>query len=198
MEFTVATINSILLPPFLFFVTFCFLCCQLPRHSQLPRNSHITDTIEPKAQEEAIATPQLFDEPYSVEEVLSEQEPAVEELAIASAQPDTPMTEDLENVAVEADAGDEVTALLVSSPQSSLEAIALAALDNLGKREARKLMGGLKLQQKRNGVELSTELMIASIRREFKASPERVIEVIRSRLPELLSNATAREEQLAS
>jgi hypothetical protein len=81
-------------------------------------------------------------------------------------------------------------------PQSSLEAIALAALDNLGKREARKLMGGLKLQQKRNGVELSTELMIASIRREFKVSPERVIEVIRSRLPELLPNATARQEQL--
>ncbi len=192
MEFTVATINSILLPPFLFFVTFCFLCCQLPR------NSHITDTIEPKAQEEAIATPQLFDELYSGEEILSEQEAAVEESAIASAQTDTPMTEDLENVPVEADAGDEVTSLVVSSPQSSLEAIALAALDNLGKREARKLMGGLKLQQKRNGVELSTELMIASLRREFKASPERVIEVIRSRLPELLSNATAREEQLAS
>jgi len=192
MEFTVATINSILLPPFLFFVTFCFLCCQLPRHS------YMTDTIEPKAQEEAIATPQLFDELYSEEEILSEQEPTVEEWAIASAQTDTPMTEDLKNVPVEADAGDEVTALVVSSPQSSLEVIALAALDNLGKREARKLMGGLKLQQKRNGVELSTELMIASIRREFKVSPERVIEVIRSRLPELLSNATAREEQLAS
>ncbi len=158
----------------------------------------MTDTIEPKAQEEAIATPQLFDELYSGEEILSEQEAAVEESAIASAQTDTPMTEDLENVPVEADAGDEVTSLVVSSPQSSLEAIALAALDNLGKREARKLMGGLKLQQKRNGVELSTELMIASLRREFKASPERVIEVIRSRLPELLSNATAREEQLAS
>jgi hypothetical protein len=174
MEFTVATINSILLPPFLFFVTFCFLCCQLSR------KSHITGTIEPKAQEEAIATPQLFDEPYSGEEILSEQEAAVEESAIASAQPDISMTEDLENVPVEADAVDFVTALSVSSPQSSLEAIALAALDNLGKREARKLMGGLKLQQKRNGVELSTELMIASIRREFKVSPERVIEVIRS------------------
>ncbi len=174
MEFTVATIKSILLPPFIFFVIFCFFCCQLPR------NSHITGTIEPKAQEEAIATPPPCDEPYSVEEILSEQESTVEESAIASAQPDTSVTEDLENVAVEADAGDEVTALLVSSPQSSLEAIALAALDNLGKREARKLMGGLKLQQKRNGVELSTELMIASIRREFKVSPERVIEVIRS------------------
>lgn len=192
MEFTVATINSILFPLFLFLVTFCFLCCQLPRHS------HINSTIEPKAQEEAIATPQQEDEPESGEEILSEQEPAVEELAIPSAQPDTPVTEDLENVPVEADAGESVTALSVSFPQSSLEAIALAALDNLGKREARKLMGGLKLQQKRNGVELSTELMIASIRREFKVSPERVIEVINERLPELLTNATAREEQLAT
>jgi len=47
-------------------------------------------------------------------------------------------------------------------------------------------MGGLKLQQKRNGVELSTELMVASIRLQFKANPERVIEVIRERLPNRL------------
>lgn len=65
-----------------------------------------------------------------------------------------------------------------------LYAQALHVIDNLGKREARKVMGGLKLQQKRNGVELSTELMVASIKREFKASPESVIEVIRDRLPE--------------
>jgi hypothetical protein len=96
MEFPVATINSILLPPFLFFVTFCFLCCQLPRHS------YMTDTIEPKAQEEAIATPQLFDELYSEEEILKEQEPTVEEWAIASAQTDTPMTEDLPGAGLEA------------------------------------------------------------------------------------------------
>jgi hypothetical protein len=46
-------------------------------------------------------------------------------------------------------------------------------------------------------VELSTELMIASIKREFKASPERVIEAIRERLPDLLP-ATADPIQLAS
>jgi hypothetical protein len=51
-------------------------------------------------------------------------------------------------------------------------------------------MGGLKLQQKRNGVELSTELMVASIRLQFKADPERVIEVIRSRLPNRLPAVT--------
>lgn len=191
MEFTVATINEILFPLFLFLVTFCFLCCQLPRHS------YITDTIQPKAQEEAIAPPQQEDEPESGEEILSEQEPAVEGSAIPSAQPDTPVTEDLENVPVEADAGESVTAFSVSNPQSSLEAQALAALDNLGKREARKLMGGLKLQQKRNGVELSTELMVASIRREFKVDPERVIEVMSDRLPELLP-AALDPQQLAS
>jgi hypothetical protein len=75
----------------------------------------------------------------------------------------------------------------------------LAVIDNLGKREARKIMGALKLQQKRNGVELSTELMVANIKREFKASPDRVIEAIRDRLPELLSNATSSQpDQLAS
>ena len=69
-----------------------------------------------------------------------------------------------------------------TSQQPSLHTQVLAVIDNLGKREARKVMGGLKLQQKRNGVELSTELMIASIRLQFKADPERVIEVIRARL----------------
>jgi hypothetical protein len=70
----------------------------------------------------------------------------------------------------------------VSCQQPEVHTQVLAVIDNLGKREARKLMGGLKLQQKRNRVELSTELMVASIRREFKADPERVIEVICARL----------------
>lgn len=85
-----------------------------------------------------------------------------------------------------------------ASQQPEVYAQALAAIDNLGKREARKLMGGLKLQQKRNGVELSKELMVASIKREFKASPDRVIEVMSDCLPELLSNATTQPDQLAS
>lgn len=93
-----------------------------------------------------------------------------------------------EDVPVLRDQAETVTSTSpVSNPQPLLYAQALDAIDNLGKREARKVMGGLKLQQKRNGVELSTELMIASIKREFKASPERVIEVINSRLPELLT-----------
>ncbi len=115
-------------------------------------------------------------------------------------EPNTLLVEELEDVPVEQDAEETVTSVEpISSQQTELYAQAIAAIDNLGKREARKIMGALKLQQKRNGVELSTELMVASIKREFKASPERVIEAIRLRLPELLSNdAASQAEQLAS
>jgi hypothetical protein len=60
--------------------------------------------------------------------------------------------------------------------------IKVGSYQQLHSRASEKLMGGLKLQQKRNGVELSTELMVASIRREFNANPNRVIEVIHERL----------------
>ena len=197
MELTIATLNSVLLPPFLFLVVFCFLCCHLPR----PHYS--TATIGPEAETNAIAIPQQ--KTSTVESILLEQEPSpatssyVEKPAASRPQPDTTAIEDLrEDVLVEKDAAETVTsAEPISSQQTELEAQALAIIDNLGKREARKLMGGLRLQQKRNGVELSTELMVASIRLSFKASPDRVIEVIRDRLPELLP-ATTTPIQLAS
>ena len=184
MELTIATLNEILLPPFLFFVTFCFLCCQLSRLGA-------TVTIQPETKPVAIPQPEAIEEI----QVQTEQEPVpvtvptVEELtcAIWAAPVVEPQT------AQETDLKPEPGA----SQQSKLHAPVLAVIDNLGKREARKVMGGLKLQQKRNGVELSTELMVASIRREFKVDPERVIEVIRERLPELLP-ANSDPQQLAS
>jgi phosphohistidine swiveling domain-containing protein len=190
MELTIATLNEILLPPFLFIVTFCFLCCQL-------RSASYTIAIQ-QPETEAVATPQTQTE--TVEEVEAEQESAVEEHVLDQPQPDTPVVETLENVPAEIEAEETVTSVsAVNSLQPELCTQVLAVIDNLGKREARKIMGALKLQQKRNGVELSTELMVASIKREFKASPDRVIEAIRDRLPELLSNATSSEpDQLAS
>jgi hypothetical protein len=190
MELTIATLNFILLPPFLFIVTFCFLCCQL-------RSASYTTAIQ-QPETEAVTTPQIQTE--TVEEVEAEQESAVEEHVLDQPQHDTPAIETLENVPVETEADKTVTSIsAVSDSQPELYTQAIAAIDNLGKREARKIMGALKLQQKRNGVELSTELMVASIKREFKASPNRVIEAIRDRLPELLSNATSSQpDQLAS
>lgn len=215
MELTIATVNELLLPPFLFVVTFCFLCCQLPdTRTRLA-------TQQPEA--EAIAIPQPHDSPSTALEILKEQEPvpviiqdeefqadvgrapAVEELVTLEPQADILLVEDKKDVPVEGHAAETVTSSKVvaasctaqdaeadlkpepgASQQPEVYAQVLAAIDGLGKREARKMMGGLKLQQKRNGVELSTELMIASIRRELKTDPERVIEVIRDRLPELL------------
>ncbi len=190
MELTIATLNFILLPPFLFIVVFCFLCCQLPR------TSYTTAIQQPET--EVVTTPQIQTE--TVEEVEAEQKSVGEEHALNQPQADTPAIEILENVPIETEAEETVTSVsAVSSPQPELCTQVLAVIDNLGKREARKIMGALKLQQKRNGVELSTELMVASIKREFKASPDRVIEAIRDRLPELLSNATSSQpDQLAS
>ncbi len=190
MELTIATLNFILLPPFLFIVVFCFLCCQ--------KRSASYTTVMQQPETEAVTTPQI--QTQTVEEAEVEQESAGEENALNQSQDDTPAIEILENVPVSTEAEETATSIeTVNTPQPELCTQALAVIDNLGKREARKIMGALKLQQKRNGVELSTELMIASIKREFKASPNRVIEAIRLRLPELLSDAaTSQPEQLAS
>jgi hypothetical protein len=56
--------------------------------------------------------------------------------------------------------------------------------DELTKRQARKLMGALSLQQKRNRVELSKELMIGTLKREYKNNPEKVLKAMRKELSE--------------
>ncbi|MBW4548742.1 MAG: hypothetical protein KME25_30700 [Symplocastrum torsivum CPER-KK1] len=86
----------------------------------------------------------------------------------------------------------------VQEPQPDISARALDVIDKLGKREARRLCSPLGIQQKCNGVELTTELMVASIRREFKTNPEHVIEVICKRLPELLSAPRRVDQKQAS
>jgi len=86
----------------------------------------------------------------------------------------------------------------VQELQPDINARALDVIDKLGKREARRLCSPLGIQQKCNGVELTTELMVASIRREFKTNPERVIEVICERLPELLSVPRSVDQKKAS
>jgi len=86
----------------------------------------------------------------------------------------------------------------VQEVQPDISARASDVIDKLGKREARRLCSPLGIQQKCNGVELTTELMVASIRREFKTNPERVIEVICERLPELLSVPRSVDQKKAS
>lgn len=199
MELTIATLNEVLLPPFLFIVVFCFLCCQLNH----PRKA--VATIQPET--EPVATPQ----PAAIEEIQEieaeiEQEPVfvttptVEEFACdiwkALVVEPHPLSTEMAaaETAIEADLKPEAGA----SQQPEVYAQVLAVIDELGKREARKLCSPLGIQQKRNGIELSKELMVASIKREFKAEPDRVIEVIRDRLPELLLPAYSDPIQLVS
>ncbi len=73
--------------------------------------------------------------------------------------------------------------------QPDLYVQALTVIDQLGKREARRLCSSLKIQQKLKSVELSTELMIAEIRKKFQADPERVIAAIADRLPEMWNDS---------
>src|SRR3712207_2841091 len=127
MEFlTVATINEILLPPFLFIVTFCFLCCQL-------KQGKVQGVLEAQETQRAEGT---------------ETEKTTLSPLASKASPISPA---LQNVLVEQDRGETDTLTEAASrPQSELYVQALAAIDELDKREARKVMGGLKLQQKRN------------------------------------------------
>jgi hypothetical protein len=70
------------------------------------------------------------------------------------------------------------------------------AIDRLSKRQARKLCSPLGIPQKTNGVELTLDLMKASIRRQFKDNPQQVIGIIRDRLPELLPQDIMELQQL--
>jgi hypothetical protein len=74
--------------------------------------------------------------------------------------------------------------------QSEFYNQAAVAIEGLGKRQARRLCSPLGIQQKCNGVELSTQLMVAAIKKAFRQDPDKVIAVIGERLPEVLLSAT--------
>lgn len=187
MEFiTVSTLNEILLPPFIFLVTFCFLCCQVA--SPIPKSgtNRVTE-LKPLNQNTSICEPHT----ETVVEIKEEEE----NLAIAENPYVEAKEETLEIEAspiggatsLEESSSDSCLNQQDSSEQLEIHGLISKALDTLTKRQARKLMGGLGLQQKRNGVELSTELMIANIKREFKTNPEKLIQIIEERLPEIIS-----------
>ncbi|MGK7875409.1 MAG: hypothetical protein AB4426_19550 [Xenococcaceae cyanobacterium] len=72
--------------------------------------------------------------------------------------------------------------------QPALYEQTLELIARLTKRDCRRLCspvnkGGLGIQMKSHGVEKTRPMMGAAIRKAFKADPERVIAVIRERLP---------------
>ncbi len=185
----------------LFLVYFGFACYLLHNPKAEATTSNPVPVVASTNPTVTLQVQTVAPEPTVIEVAAASQESSQDEELKAdiweASVVEEPAVEELEDVPVDRNFVESaISAESVLNPQPELYIQVLAVLDGLGKREARKLMGGLKLQQKRNGVELSTELMVASIRLQFKADPERVIEVIRDRLPNLLPAVT--DQQLAS
>jgi hypothetical protein len=169
MELTISTINSILLPPFLFVVTFCFLCCQLPRN-----NRHTTATPQPP-EVELVTTPHPLQEPVAaIKDILPEQEPAPVKVStvfefIADGK-DTPVVED--------------NAIPKCDPIALLEAS--IDLNKLSIRACRAIAGQLTqldkerlgISQKVNGEDKPTSQLVAEVKHRLKKDPTTVAPVI--------------------
>ena len=168
------TINEIFLPAFLFAVVFCFLCCQLPRPCALISIDTTTTVVET---DEAISTLE-----ESVEALAPAHEPAHE----------------VENVPV---INNPVAVVLepVQAPPtvtpSSYEQ-ALTVINGLTKVQLRKLCKPLGIQQKRNDVELTKDLMAANIKKVLKSNEQLVISTIVQKLD--IEIAVAKEESIES
>ena len=178
----IATINHILLPPFLFIFYFCVICflhynVNTTAQSELP-------IIQTQPEQENFSIAQAFSEEF-------DPEPEQDEEFDLEPEPDT---------------GTQITPFSREEPQQSQPQISkqlydqiAAIIENLTKRQSRKLCspvvkGGLGIQQKRQGVEKSLEFIKAEIKAKFKTNPEPVIAVIRNRLPELLTSLTQYQE----
>ncbi len=166
----IATINTILLPPILLVVLISFVSALIydegsskaPEKS-LPKNAtaKIIQPIERELRE--VLWSDLWAEP----EVPTVQ-PAAESAIPVAAMPKPEAVPTLE------------------STLPPTEAQVLQIISRLDKRESRPLCKPLKIQQKRNGTELSLDFIRGAIRRKFNENPALVIATIREKLPHLL------------
>lgn len=148
----ITAINEILLPPVLLLIVFCFACCQLPRHSH-----------------SATVYTELRNAVDLWSPVVENDGANLEDLTPANSMEDVPMV--LEPVQAQQQT---VTPELYDQ--------AVTVINGLNKVQLRKLCKPLGVQQKRNGVELSKQLMAGNIKKVFKTNPELVISTISERL----------------
>ena len=190
MEFlAVDALNEILLPPFIFLETFCFLCCQVAE--PITALEPITD-LETYSGDSS--SPTILDKgsetvTETVTEAVAECDKFCdesEEIIAVTESPQIPHEEILGETEIPQIEESVVLEESMFSNSEEVEKIA-ATLDNMTKRQARKLMGGLGLQLKRNGVELSTEQKIANIKREFKTNHQTFVQIVHERLPEIIN-----------
>ena len=72
----------------------------------------------------------------------------------------------------------------------------LANIRALSKRDLRKILTPLGVQQKRNGVEIAKDMAIAQVTRIYKDNPQKTIAILRQKLPNKFSSPTNPSVQL--
>jgi len=186
------TVNEILMPAFIFVVTFCFLCCQVSGnktvHAEVEAGNSVPE-VEAVA-EELVAEEPVAEEPVAAEPVAAEPvaaEPVVEEPVAAEPVAEEPVAAEPvveEPVAEEPVAAEPVAAEPVAAEPVAAELYeeALKIINGLKKLEARKLCKPLDIQQKRNKVELSKDILVGNIKKKFKENPRLVIDIISEKL----------------
>ncbi len=178
-----ATLNEILLPPFLLLIVFCMMCCQLPRHSAT------VATTERPVETERGTVETLHGDIETEQEFTTAIDPSKR---IEDSLEDLASPSSVENVTVEK----ATQEALMKTVTPELYARTVAVIDNLNKVNARKLCKPLGIQQKRNGVELTKELMVANIKRVLKTNPELVISTISEKLE--IDLVATKEDSLSS
>lgn len=166
------TVNEILMPTFIFMVTFCFLCCQVSGKATVHAEIESVPEVEPVA-----AEPMAEVEPVAAEPVAAEPMTEVEPMA------------EVERVAVEPVAVEPIAE--VEPVATELYEEALKIINGLKKLEARQLCKPLGIQQKRNKIELSKDILIGNIKKKFKENPRLVIELLTEKLNIKFASATA-------
>jgi hypothetical protein len=172
MELTIATINEILLPPFLFIVTFCFLCCQMYK----PSKATVATATQQLTKDETTPTAtQPQNEPIAIDE--AQETDQEQETAPARIQDEE----------LEAD-GREAPAVQESAPtHHSLEELEKTInLNKLSLRACRNIAGRLTqidsyrlgISQKVNGADKPASQLVAEVKSRLKKDPATVAPVI--------------------
>lgn len=167
----IATINELFFPIFLFILYLCTVSIFV-HHSQKLTS---LDSEVSKA---------LSHTNYAI----AIDDTSLEEQQIAESTQEAPNIIDREKIALEGTIPDVKDQETIGSHQSNdLYIQTERIINNLSKRQSRKICKPLGIQQKRGKIEKSLTFIKAEIRSLFKENPERVIAVIQEQLPEVIS-----------
>ena len=171
MELTIATINEILLPPFLFIVTFCFLCCQI---------------YKPDKATVATATPQFTKDEITPTATQPQNEPIAINEAQETDQEQETAPARIQDEELEADRREAPIEESAPSHDPLYELEKTLDLNKLSLRACRNIAGHLTqidsyrlgISQKVNGADKPASQLVAEVKNRLKKDPATVAPVI--------------------